>query len=370
MFRWISAAALSLLSLTMAARAQQSPAVEALDGVDVVALLTTGKEVFGKSAHRSTHEGFDYLFASADTKAAFDSDPGKYAIQLGGACARMGGLVYGNPADYAVHDGKIYIFGSDACHKAFVADPQQFIPPTAPPMPTSSEAGARGRALLDRTAGAHGGAALDAATSYVETVTTVQKRPTGEVAIVTRNLWRFPGGARSERTIPLNAGPMTITNVVTRSGAWSVGGNGASTPLRPAMHPAVDALFNRRLLPILKARRDADLAVAALGPATIGAVTVERVRITRGGLDATLNIDAASGRAHSLAFVDRGDQGHVGEIVVTFADFRDVTGVTLPFVETATFKGAPSPQLSRKLDSAELNVPLDAALFTPPPVGK
>jgi YHS domain-containing protein len=366
MCRRISAIALSLFCLVAAPHAQQAPPPDALDGVDVVTLLSTGKEVFGKSAHRSTHEGFTYLFASAETKATFDRDPAKYAIQLGGACARMGGLVYGNPSDYAVHDGRIYIFGADNCHKAFVADPGKFVRPTAAPMPDAADVVARGHALLDKAAAAHGGAALEGATSYVEMLKTVQQRPTGEVVIVTRNVWRFPGGVRSERTIPVNNGPMVITTVVTPSAAWGIGGNGQAAPLRPAMHPAADAQFNRRLLPILKARRDPDVAVAALGTATVGGATVERVRIKRRGLDATLSIDPGSGRAHSLSFVDRGDQGHFGEIVLTYGDFRDIKGVIVPFSETATFQGVPSPVLSRTLESAEVNVAVDPALFAPP----
>jgi YHS domain-containing protein len=366
MYRRISAAALSLFCLVAAPKAQQPPPPEALDGVDVVALLTTGKEVFGKSAHRSTYEGFAYLFSGPETKAAFDKEPARYAIQLGGACARMGGLVYGNPSDYAVHDGRIYIFGSDTCHKTFVADPEKFVPPPSSPMPTSPEAAALGRKLLDRVAAAHGGAALDAATTYAETITTKQKRPTGEVDIVTRTLWRFPGGVWNERVVPTNSGVMKITTVVAAAQAWSLGANGEGRLLPPAMHPAADATFNRRLLPILKGRRDAAWKVAALDPIALDGKTVERVRIRHGGIDATLHIDQASGRAHSLSFVDRGDQGHFGEIVLTFGDFRDISGVLVPFSEMATFKGQPSAGLSRQLDSAELNVPVDPQLFAPP----
>lgn len=315
---------------------------------------------------RSTNEGFTYLFASAETKATFDRDPAKFAIQLGGACARMGGSVYGNPSDYAVHEGRIYIFGSDSCHKAFVAAPEKFIRPAPAPMPDAADVAARGHALLDKAAAAHGGAAVDGATTYVETLETVQKRPTGEVTIVTRNVWRFPGGARTERTVPMDCGPVTFTTVVTPSAAWGVGGSGQTTPLRPGMHPAVEALFDRRLLPILKARRDTDVAVAALGSATVDGTTVERVRIRRRELDATLNIDARSGRAHSISFVGRGDQGHFGEIAMTYGDFRDIKGVIVPFSETATFNGVPSPVLSRTLASADVNVAVDPALFAPP----
>ena len=366
MCRRISAVALSLFCLFAAPQARQTPPPEALDGVDVVTLLTTGKEVFGKSAHRSTYEGFDYLFSGPETKAAFDKAPEKYAIQLGGMCARMGGMVTGNPSDYAVHAGKIYIFGSDTCHKTFVSDPESYIPRPTPPMPSLPEAIARGRALIEKAAAAHGGAALDAMTTYVEKVVTKQKRPTGEVDITTRTMWRFPGSVRSERTFPMNDGLRTVSTIVTSSAAWSVGMTGGVNALPPAARPAAQVQLGRQLLPILKTRQAADVAVAALDPATIDGVAVERVRLRREPIDVTLNIDAASGRVHSIAFVDRGASGKFGQILVTFGDFRDVGGISIPFAESVTVDGAPDTALSRTLESADVNAPLDPAIFTPP----
>ena len=366
MIRRVSAVALSLWCIAMPLPAQERAPLDALDGVDVVTLLTTGKEVFGKSTYRSTYDGIDDLFQSADTKAAFDKAPSSYAIQLGGICARMGGVVRGNPADYVVYDGKIYIFGSDTCHKLFVENPEKYMPRPQPAMPSSPDAIARGRTLLDMAAAAHGGAALDAATSYVETITTMQNRPTGEVAVVTRNLWRFPDAGRTERTVPMNDGPVTFATVVTSSAAWGIGMNGQVTPMLPALRSAAEVQAGRRLLPILKKRRDAEVAVAALAPAAVDGVAVERVRVMSGAMDVTVNIDAASGRVLSLAYVDRGDAGQFGSIVVTFQDYRNVEGVMIPFTESGTFEGTPSAGLSRTLDSAQLNVPLDPRLFGRP----
>src|SRR4029079_679219 len=145
------------------------PPRDALDGIDPVVLLTQGKEVSGKPDFKVSRGKFDYLFVSAENKAAFEKNPEKYEIQLRGACARMGGGVTGNPADFAVVDGKIYIFGSDDCHKKFVAAPARFLPKTATPMPAAAAAVTEGRALVDRMVKAIGGAEkLDAVTSYVE----------------------------------------------------------------------------------------------------------------------------------------------------------------------------------------------------------
>jgi YHS domain-containing protein len=362
----VSAIALSLLCVSVVLPAQQPPPVEALDGVDVVRLVTTGKEAFGKGVHRSTHEGMDYLFESAETKEMFDKDPARYAVQMGGLCAYMGGTVTGNPSNYALHDGRIYIFGTDNCRKAFLASPGDYLPPPPSPLPTDPAAKARGLALIDKVATAHGGARLDAMRSYVEAFETKQVRPTGDVSIRTSLQWAFPGGARMERTVPLQQGPMTMATVLTPAAAWQLSGDGRARAVRPASLPSLQLEMGRQLLPLLRTRRAPGTEVAALEAATVGGVTVERVRIVRGGLDVTLQADAATGRAHSLVYVARGPGNGYGPIVVTYGDFRSVDGVVVPFEEGVTFDGQPSAALARTLDRVEVDPRLDLSLFTAP----
>ena len=146
------------VALISLAYAQVRQPVEALDGVDPV-LLVQGKEVSGKPDLKAVRGRFEYLFASAETKATFEKEPAKYEIQLNGLCARMGRATGGRPSDFMVHDGRTYIFGSDDCHKKFAADPAKYLPPAPAPLPGSSRAAARGRALLERTVKAIGGAA-------------------------------------------------------------------------------------------------------------------------------------------------------------------------------------------------------------------
>jgi YHS domain-containing protein len=364
----VAAVALSLITTIGAGgHAQQAETPpDALDGVDTVILLTQGKEVFGKSAISLAHDGFTYLFSSPETKAEFQKNPDKYSIQLGGLCARMGGTVTGNPSNYIVHDRKVYIFASDNCRKLFVEAPAKYLATPPPPMPTVAGAVARGRALLDRAAAAHGGNRLDAVNSYLESSSVTLKRPSGDVSIVTKTMWRFPGGARSERTIPLQSGTITVITLLTPEGAWGFGPDGRSRRVPRASVPSVESSLWRPLLPLLRARTEEKLDVAALGPTTVPGASLERVRVIRGGLDVTLNIDSSTGRVHSTSLVDRNDRGEVGAILVAYDDFRTVDGVTLPFAENATFNGAPSPALSRRLETLELNPALDLALFAAP----
>jgi YHS domain-containing protein len=360
---------LAMLFVATAVRAQNAPAKEALDGIDPVILLTQGKEVSGKADLKVVRDKFAYLFSTPETKAAFEKSPEKYQIQLGGACARMGGGVTGNPADYAVVDGKIYIFGSDDCHKKFVAAPAKFLPKPAPPMPSATAALSQGRALIERTVKAIGGAErLDAVTTYVESSSQLQKRPTGDVPITVKTMWRFPGDVRLERTLTLPDRTATSVNLITAAGAWFIG-QGRSYPQNPEGRAASLRELGRQLVPLLRARREADFKAASLGASTVDGVKVDRVRVLHGAVDVTLAIDTASGLIHSLSFSGRGLESEIGDYTLVLGDYRDVSGLKLPFSERALFNGTPDTILSRTLDAIAINAPLDAALFQPGPGG-
>jgi YHS domain-containing protein len=371
MNRLTVAAACAALIAFVPLRAQSPQPAEALDGVDTVLLLKTGKETFGKSAFKTTHGSLTYLFASAETKAEFDAAPDKYAVQLNGTCARMGGGAGGNPSNYAVVDGKIYVFGSDSCRTRFLASPAKFIPRVPPPMPASAEGVAGGTALLEKAAAAHGGAALQSVTSYAETqkafVPAARPGPPPEI----RYMWSFPNAARSERTFSAGgqkARTMTVATLLTPNGVWNgmVEPERPLSPLNPAGVAETEMSFGWHLLPLLKNRAAKGTKVVSLGKAMVAGAEVERVRIRRGGTDVTLHLDAASSRVHSLSFVGRNRDGEFGDVTIVFGDYRDVSGVLVAFAEKGSFDGAPDEFWSRTLEKVEVNPTLDRALFTPP----
>jgi YHS domain-containing protein len=345
-------------------QAPAAPPKEALDGIDPVVLLTTGKEVTGKASLAVVRDQFQYLFATPENKAAFEKAPEKYQIQLSGACARMGGGVTGNPSDYAVVDGKIYIFGSDDCHKKFVAAPARFLPKPASPMPSSPAAVTQGLALLERAVKAIGGAQkLDAVTTYVESSSQVQKRPTGDVPIAVKTMWRFPDGIRAERTMTLPDRTMTSANLITSAGGWFIG-QGRAYPQNAEGRANSEAQYNRQLVPLLRARKDPGLKAASLGAATEDGVAVDRVRVQLRAVDVTLGIEK-SGLIHSVSFTGRGFESEIGAYVIVLGDYRDVSGLRLPFSEKALFNGTPDVLVSRTIDTIAINTPLDPALFQP-----
>jgi hypothetical protein len=86
----------------------------------------------------------------------------------------------------------------------------------------------------------------------------------------------------------------------------------------------------------------------------------------RGGLDVTLHIEPASSGVRAISFTDRNGQGEVGDVTITFDDFRSVDGVTVPFAEKVAFNGSAEPALARTVDSIVLDGPMDPALFQAP----
>lgn len=107
------------------ARGDAPPVV--LRGLDPVSLLEGG-EKRGEAGFSSTKGPFRYLFASAEHKARFDADPGRFAVQ-GDRCTVMP-KVPANPDLFVVHEGRIFLFGSPRCVASFRADPSAFSKPS------------------------------------------------------------------------------------------------------------------------------------------------------------------------------------------------------------------------------------------------
>lgn len=352
-----------LLSLA-AAQSSAPPPVEALDGMDPV-LLVGGKEVMGKPEFKVVRGRFEYWFAAPESKAEFEKEPERYEIQLGGICARMGGAVQGNVSDFAVVDGHIYIFGSDECHKLFVANPTKYMKPPAVAMPASSDIISRGRELLERAVSAMGGAAtLDGLTTMAETGTHTEPRRTGNVTIVTRTLRRFPDAIRTERDLPTPRGQITLTTLLLPAGGFALGPNRV-VPMIPAAVDYLRADLGRHPFALLRQRRASGAVVAALGRATVEGVEVDQVRMRTGGIDVTLGLNRASGLIHSASFIDRALEGQYGQVVVVYEDYRDVSGLKLPFKRRALFDGAPEPSRSWNASSITINSAVDPRLFEP-----
>ena len=328
--------ALLLLVVAASAAAQPKAPEIAIEGLDPV-LLVEGREVQGQNDVRTVHAGFEYLFASVESKARFEKDPKRYAVQLEGACARMGAPTSGNPDLYSVHDGRIYLFGSAECMRAFQATPQKYLEPERTPLARSPEAERRARGLLDKAVAWMGGEErLRSLTGYELRTRLVETRPTREVEISHHTTAVWPASIRDEAVAPWGE----ATQVVTPDDAFLLTARGVRE-LSPLQRRELETAQRRLPLVILRSRGEPGFVAVHSGPGRDSESAVEEVELELAGLRLTLGIEAATGRVASLGYRGRRPGGEVGSVVEVFSDYRVASGLTLPYRSSASVDGAP-----------------------------
>jgi YHS domain-containing protein len=332
-------------------KAQNSETLIPLEGLDPV-MLTQGKEVQGDMKYSVKRGQFQYLFANAENKATFEKDPARYEIQLNGSCARMGPPTTGNPDLYAVHNGRIYIFGSEECQTLFKAAPEKYLEVPAPPKtPPSAEMVKRGQELIAKAVEALGGAKLDQLVS-------IQRKDSRGNEAKNNLLLSFPDSLRQETVRPT----FTLVSVVTPAESFFVVNNAARD--MPASNVvAIKNDLNHDLVVLLRARTRPDFKVASNGQSE---ASQEFVDVELPAFATTLGIDPATGRVLSQRYHGRGPGGVLGEIVISYSDFRTVDGLSLPFKAAATFDGQPFPALSATAEAITINGQIDASSFKKP----
>lgn len=335
--------------LIVAAAAQQAEVVTVLKGNDPIELIE-GREVAGSETLNVVRGRYRYLFASEANRKKFVGDPDRYQIQFGGGCGQMGSLSgAGNPDRYYVFDGRIYIFASEQCRNSFKADPKKHLEgPDAVPAGTAAEK-KRGAELIALALRGMGGAkAVDGVKKYRENIALVYSQD-GKVTEYRQTLtYEFPGRYRNEYdwgsstdAMELAGGRVTSIN---SKGTWV-----REEPVRAAM----ERELYRNPLAILKARRSTGFAAFGVGSGKLGETMVEYLKVAYHGATTTLAIDAATGRILQAAFRDR--KGAYGEIVRSFSDFREVSGLIIPFGIQESFNGKPVRSPVVRLDSVIVN---------------
>ncbi len=350
---------LSLLLAGASAAAQEASPEIAIEGLDPV-LLVQGQEAQGRNEILAVHDGLAYLFASAESKARFEAEPGRYAVQLGGACARMGAPTLGNPDLYAVHEGRIYLFGSGECLRAFQAAPAKYLEPEPKPLARSAEAERRASELLDKAVAWMGGEErLRRLTGYELRTRLVETRPAREIQISHHTTAVLPATIRDEAVTPWGE----MTEVVAPDGAFRLTTGGART-LHPLQRQGLEAAQRRLPLVILRSRGEPGFVAVHAGPGRAGDAAVEEVELQLASSRMRLGIEAASGRILSLAYRGRHPGGEVGSVVELFSDYRSTGGLMLPYRSTATVDGAALRVTS--VEAASLDPVVDKALFARP----
>lgn len=329
--------------------------------LDAVELIKNGKEVEGNKKHEVVRDGYTYYFASEANKTAFESDPTRYEIQMGGACARMGPLSgSGNPNLFVVHDGRLYLFASPQCRAGFLKSPDKLIPRDDPPVKGDAAAMKRGMELLEMAVKAHGGAAaIDAVKSYRQVRDEVVTQAGAKYDYKYTTTIAFPDRIHDEFCWNDNCSWQTV--VGSRGADWT--GSGFDRPLAAQQVRAVKCKVNANLLSILKARNRPGLAVARVGDEKIGDAKIERVGASIDGMTWILGVDSQTGRVRTLEYTGRGgERDQIGRVVLTFVDYDTVAGVTVPVSWTTSFEGKPGKAPTR-LSKVEINMDIDAKLF-------
>ncbi len=95
-------------------------------GFDPVAYFVVGAPRRGTAGQAVDLPGRRYWFASAEHKAMFEADPGRYEPQYGGFCASGAAFAVklgSDPTAWEIRDGRLFIFGDVIGHTAWSLDP-------------------------------------------------------------------------------------------------------------------------------------------------------------------------------------------------------------------------------------------------------
>lgn len=309
--------------------------------VDPVRLADHGEHTPGLEDLTADHEGLRYRFVDAAARDAFRADPAKYAVRLGGSCARMGPLSGLCRTDlYAVVDGGLYLFASEACRTTFQKHHARLLElddARIDPTPESSAAAAGVlRTAVDRATGGRGFAAFRSyETACSETTesggqTWVNERRTvvtfDPPAIKSHNAWNgrdwaYHWSAREARTVDPD---------------------GLATDMTTAQTDAMRRQAHRQPL-LMLARWERGAADAqALEPDDHGH---PRVRLHAEGVTLDLTIDRATGDILTSSCRDRNGAMMLGTLELRYTAHAVAGGLRVPTDAEAVFDGVRAADL-------------------------
>lgn len=355
-----------LVSLLVASAAPDHPAQIALKGLDPVELVA-GKEVMGKEGVSVVRGLYQYRFASAANKQLFEKSPERYAIQMGGACARMGPLSgLGSPDRFLVYDQRIYLFASDGCRSTFQKNPEAFLDQDETPPKSSGEQRQRGRELLDKAVAGLGGAEAVDAVKAVRIRTKITYKQ-GEKASTQHQTatFAFPGCYHEIRE--WDGG--NYGHAVTPQGGYRFSKTATGNEIFRT-DTDVDVLMRRGLkrypLALLKVRTVPGFQVATAGKSKVDDTEVELLTVWVEGATTILGVDPNTGHILQVTYRGRLGAGGIGDVVLKYGDFRKVNDLTLPFSVHRTFNNKVVAEPRYDVESIVLNPDVDSGLFALP----
>lgn len=265
------------------------------------------------------------------------------------------------------------------------------------------------QARLDKAVAGFGGAERVDGLRTLVVESTMTRIPEGgrETTIRQRSYVAFPDSFRREAILE----GMTVASAVGHAGAFVVSPLGI-LPLPEEERAAMVHGFARTPLSLLRNRGSEAFSATAAGEGELDGAPVEYLAIVYDGDPHRLALDPETGQVQEIRFTTRpatapdteataetadgtetagepetggeaeteattedeapaeseaaeGDASEAGEVVIRYADHREVDGLVYPFRSTTTSEGQPT--ITRVVDSLQIDTELDPALFEPPP---
>jgi hypothetical protein len=151
-----------------------------------------------------------------------------------------------------------------------------------------------------------------------------------------------------------------VTQVFADGHYWVTGPTGAGE-LPSEQSGPIRAAVERDIVRMLLGAKTGQLVVRTVDVGEAEDPLVGAVEISGGGMTpVTLLINRTNGLIEQARY----DAGPEGRVTETYSDYRNVSGIQVPF-HTVVRRG-PLPPIERDVKTIHFNVPLDAALFVKP----
>lgn len=243
---------------------------------------------------------------------------------------------------------------------------------SAPGM-SDKESAAKGAAILKSVIAAFGGEAkIDGVRNYRVVANTSLMTPRGEMQMKATQVYVLPDKVRQEMASPMGS----ITTVVTPADAFVVTPMGIQS-LPDSRRADLIKAVNHEPIAILKKRGEASFAVKYEGKDTIDTTAAEVIAVTAGGETVRWAVEPATGHVLRSSFQGTGPGGVPGERASFYSDFRDASGLTLPYKSRLTFNGESfgnvetlEVAINAPVDDGQFARPAAAAAGAPPSGGK
>jgi YHS domain-containing protein len=335
--------------------AAQTPALGGRDPVQ----LCRGQDRQGLAEFTQSHGGHDYRFASADTLATFRSDPDRWAIQFGGACARMGPLSgMGDPQRFLVHRERIYVFASDGCRTTFQKRADAFLDTTTPAPTPDAQAKATAAAWITRAALSHGGKErLQAMRSYRHDL--VQSVDGSTTLTHVRVQW--PLRLRIDVDYVYDGKTARYSRVVGPDDAF-FDDKGTLRTMAPDARAEAQRDLAHEPLVALRALLDGDAVAMPAGTREVLGHKIDELAVWQHGRTTFLGL-GADGRIVTARWHGRGPNLTFGPLEVEYTAFATVDGIVVPTGLRGSFDGKDAPALVEVRRDVTLGQDLDAAPF-------